>query len=381
MASFWPALLWFLGWRLSQGSGTGGFAAALGSGVKFVAMVCLTLEFTRRMIRRDGLGEIHFGWPRPLLSAIHKRLAGFLVVALPAVLVIVVMEKQTEAAWNETVGRAAFLVLMAALAVFLLLVVRSIERGKVPDQPERVVRRGRLRIWYVLALGAPVTSGAVAIMGYYYAALQLSLKFHGSVCLFIVVLVFQGMVLRGLLLTQRRLALAEYQRRRKALAKKASGEAGAEGEQPEEELDLAKVHVQSSCLLRGVILFTLIIGIWVIWVDVVTTLGLLKRVELWQITQEVSQTITDAEGNTRVETREQFKPVTLADLVLALLILAMTGMVMRNAPGLLQVVLLDRFKLGTGERHAASKIAQYAIVVIGGAVAFRTVGISWGNVQ
>jgi potassium efflux system protein len=91
--------------------------------------------------------------------------------------------------------------------------------------------------------------------------------------------------------------------------------------------------------------------------------------------------VTDAEGNTRVQTVDQFRAVTLADIMLALVIFLMTFMATRNLPGILQVVLLQRFGLGTGERAAISTIVQYTIVVIGGSSIFKILGVGWGNVQ
>jgi potassium efflux system protein len=67
--------------------------------------------------------------------------------------------------------------------------------------------------------------------------------------------------------------------------------------------------------------------------------------------------------------------------LLALVILVMTIMAARNLPGILQVVLLQRFSLGTGERAAISTIVQYVIVVIGGASIFKIIGVGWGNIQ
>ena len=62
--------------------------------------------------------------------------------------------------------------------------------------------------------------------------------------------------------------------------------------------------------------------------------------------QEVSQTVTDAEGRTTVDAVQQFRAVTLADLLLAVVILLMTIMATRNLPGILQLVLFRRFGLG-----------------------------------
>jgi potassium efflux system protein len=59
----------------------------------------------------------------------------------------------------------------------------------------------------------------------------------------------------------------------------------------------------------------------------------------------------------------------------------MTLMAAKNLPGIIQVVLLQRFGLGPGERAAISTIVQYTIVVIGGSSIFKILGVGWGNVQ
>ena len=240
---------------------------------------------------------------------------------------------------------------------------------------------GARRFWYVAIVAVPLAIGVVEYLGYHYAALQLGLRLQATTCLVIAVFILQGMILRWLLLARRRLAIEENRKRREASAEGVSGEEGAEAQETEEDIDLAKVQVQTNRLLRGFIFFALAIGIWWIWVEVISAFGILREVELWQTTQQVSQMVTDAEGATRLQTVDQFRAVTLADILLALVILLMTVMAAKNLPGILQVVLLQRFGLGTGERAAISTIVQYTIVVIGGSAVFKIIGVGWGNVQ
>jgi len=382
VAALLPVFVGMLGWRVRSLAGATDFVHAIGSAVEFTAAMYLTLEIPRQLFKPDGLGRVHFRWPGDRLDDMYRILGRSFVIVLPAVFVIAAAEGQADEALKASLGRAAFILLMLSLSILLFTMLRPRlgTKGQEPLQGDVRPTRTR-RFWYVAIVAVPLAIGVVEFLGYYYAALQLGLRLHATACLVIVVFIVQGMILRWVLLARRRLAIEENEKRREALAKRMSGEEEPDEQEPEEELDLAKVQVQTNRLLRGIIFFALVIGIWLIWVEVVTAFGILREVELWHTTQEVSEMVTDAQGVTKMQTVEQFRAVTLADLLLAVVILLMTVMATRNVPGLLQVVLLQRFGLGTGERAAISTIVQYVIVVIGGASIFKIIGVGWGNIQ
>ncbi len=382
VAALLPVFIGMLGWRVRSLGGVTDFVHAIGSALEFTVIMYLTLEIPRQVFKPDGLGRVHFKWPGDLLDDMYRILGRAYIFVLPAVFVIVAAEGQADEVLKASLGRAAFILLMLALSILLFRMLRSRFSMKGPELSEGGGRpAGARRFWYAAIVAVPLAIGVVEFLGYQYAALQLGLRLHATTCLVIAVLILQGMILRWLLLARRRLAIEENRKRREAFAKKVSGEEGAEVQEPEEDIDLAKVQVQTNRLLRGFIFFALAIGIWWIWAEVITAFEILREVELWHTTQQVSQTVTDAEGVTRVQTVEQFRAVTLVDLVLALVILLMTFMATRNLPGILQVVLLQRFGLGTGERAAISTIVQYTIFVIGGSSIFKILGVGWGNIQ
>ena len=381
IAVFWPAVIGCLGWRLRSLGGSADFLYAIGAALRITAIMYLTLEIPRQVFRPEGLGRVHFGWPGGWRDDMHKLLGRSFAVVLPAVFVIGAAEGQADEMLKASLGRVTFVFLMLTISLFLWRILRSVIRGREGSEAPRdggsPIRFERF--WALLVLGVPLAIAVVSVLGYYYAALQLGLRLHATACLVIAVLILQGMILRWLLLARRKLAIEEDRKRREALAKKRSGKGEAEAQEP--ELDLAKVQVQTNRLLRGFIFFTLVIGVWWIWVEVVTAFGILREVELWHTTQEVSQTVTDAEGRTIVQPLEQFRAVTLADLLLVVVVLVMTLLATRNLPGILQVVLLQRFGLGAGERAAVSTLVQYTIVVIGGSSIFKLLGVGWGNIQ
>jgi potassium efflux system protein len=73
--------------------------------------------------------------------------------------------------------------------------------------------------------------------------------------------------------------------------------------------------------------------------------------------------------------------VTLAHLLGAIIVGIATAVAARNIPGLLEVVLLKRLPLAPSARFAISTVSRYAIVLVGGLLAFGSINIGWSKVQ
>ena len=91
--------------------------------------------------------------------------------------------------------------------------------------------------------------------------------------------------------------------------------------------------------------------------------------------------IAAADGTQQPHTEQRVVPITLGSLLVALLLVFMTFVVVRNLPGLLEISLFRRWETGPGERYAVASIAKYAITLLGGVLAFNAIGIGWSNVQ
>ena len=74
-------------------------------------------------------------------------------------------------------------------------------------------------------------------------------------------------------------------------------------------------------------------------------------------------------------------PITIADVTLALLVLAGTFVATRNVPGLLEFSVLSRLPLDQSARYAITALARYVIILIGIIVAGRTIGLHWNQIQ
>jgi potassium efflux system protein len=124
-----------------------------------------------------------------------------------------------------------------------------------------------------------------------------------------------------------------------------------------------------------------LIGIWTIWADLFPAAGALRSVELWTTTVTATVEMTNAAGETISSVEDRLVPITLADLLLALVVAAITLALARNLPGLLEVSIFRQLQASAGERYAYATIGKYAITLGGIAVALSVVGVGWSSIQ
>jgi potassium efflux system protein len=181
--------------------------------------------------------------------------------------------------------------------------------------------------------------------------------------------VVYGLTMRVLFMARRRLALQRAEQRREA-ARAAEAEEGAAGEaepvpvQPaaeEEEASLVQISEQTRRLVRSLVAFGMLVGLWVIWADVLPALRVLREYDIW----------TYSDGTI----------MTLADVAAALLVTVVTVLAAQNLPGLLEVAVLQHLPLAAGVRFAITTVSRYLITIAGIVVAFALIGIGWSKVQ
>jgi potassium efflux system protein len=111
-----------------------------------------------------------------------------------------------------------------------------------------------------------------------------------------------------------------------------------------------------------------IIGVWIIWSDVLPAFVYLNKITLWHHSAVIN-------GDTRQV------PLTLADALLALLIAIGTIVAARRFPALLEIILLQLFHLSPGGRYTLITLARYLIAGAGAVLVVSMLGGSWGQVQ
>jgi len=222
----------------------------------------------------------------------------------------------------------------------------------------------------------------VAATGWYYTAIQLARRISDTSWLIVGLVFLNALVVRWVFVSQRKLAIERARKKRAAAqAKAAESDKTPDQEVPlaidEAELNLSVVGEQTRRILRSLIGFALIIGLWLTWADLLPAVSFIEEVTLWEYTVEISQRTSEGKTEVVPEAHE----VNLGHALVALIVTAVTVVMARNVPGLLEITLLRRLPIDVGGRFAVTSIARYVIVVVGAVMTFGAVGIGWSHVQ
>ena len=285
--------------------------------------------------------------------------------------------------WKESLGRLAFMV----IAVIVFYSALRICRGKkdILDRIFAQFKWGKIQnvkffIKFII-VGFPVFLFSAAMAGYYYTALRFGINLYMTANGVFLAIFFGGIASRWILLTRRKLAREQAQKKRALL--KAQQEATSETISALEEdiLDLDLVDVQASRLVRGVTFVGILIAFWFIWGDMLPALEILNKVEIGHTIETISEPKISSDGVESTELISHEIPITLKHLLVSVLIAFLTVVATRNIPGLLELTVLQRLQLAAGERYAITSIVRYVIVGLGVMLTFNAVGIGWSRVQ
>jgi potassium efflux system protein len=378
LAAGWPFLIGLLSWQLSTLPNPHEFTAGASTGFKYVAGALALYGFFYYICRDHGLAQVHFRWSEAIRLTLQRNLWWLIRFILPLVFPF---RSESNVQYGDSLGRLAFMTACLGVSVFAARILRfsgPIVLTLIKNNPKGWMVRARYA-WYPLLVGLPLLMALLAGLGYYYhTAVTLANRVIQTYELILILAIVYHLLLRWLFIAKRRLAYEKArQKREEEIAERGqeadeeAAEMGMEGEKvvvQEEEITLEEMDEQTRNLLRTVVLFALIIGLWTTWDQVLPAFQSLLDIRLWSYSAEV-------EGVTRS------LPITVSDLLLALVVGAITLVAARNLPGVLEITLLKRLPMDKGARYAFTTICRYVITAFGVVIAFSTVGFKWSQLQ
>jgi len=377
VAAAWPLVMAVTGWQLKVSIEATDFTIAVGGSLLVAAPQFLYLQALRVICIPDALAAAHFRWPESSLRLLRSELHRLAWILLPAVLVTMVASTLDPLDYGGPIGRVSFLIAVASLAVAfarLLHPRRGVLAGYERGRQRRTFKKLH-RLWYPLVVVYPLALGLLSLMGYLYSAGILTELLLKTVWIVVDLVMFAAIAKRWLLVTRRRLAFDAAMERRQAAAQMrptetvpGAGETGSPFEAEEPEVDLATLSDKSRKLLNTAILFYGFFGFWLLWSDVFPALRVLDQITLWH------HTVT-------VDGAEQVLPVTLASISLALIYMAITVILAKQLPAVLEILLLHYTETPAGSRYTITTLTNYAIITAGFGLVFKTVGADWSQLQ
>ena len=374
LSFFWPAVGLALGWLITAHTANS-FAWSVGRGLTVTSLVAFPFELMRCVCRKEGLAQNHFSWAEGFRVAVRKHSGWFMASALPLLFLIVTIEASNEGEHNR-LGRVAMLALLAVSVVFAYRIFTVFRPGGSAHDPDMngfdaTVSRLRSFVFVAIVIGLAMLF-LFAVLGYYESVYKIGTSLLQTVILLIGTVIAFGFVMRFFLVRRRKLRYEQLIQQRKAAI--AAAEKQAESGmsiatealdidlQNESGMDITDVSRQARELTGVIFLIVIALTLLGIWQYLLPATKILDSWELWRIT---------------VGSVVEF--VTARDLLLSLIAFALTFFSVRNIPGMLELLLLQRLPLDAGARYAVASIFRYILLVVGVIIALGYLKIPWSN--
>ncbi|CAM6727990.1 mechanosensitive channel MscK [Klebsiella michiganensis] len=324
---------------------------------KKLALFWLVFGLCWKVLEKDGVAVRHFNMPSQLTSHWRRQIVRVSLALLPLNFWSVMSELSPLHLMDDVLGQFVIFLNLLLIAVLVLPMCRESWRDKESHS---------LRLITVTVLSiVPIALMVLTATGYFYTTLRLAGRWIETVYLVMLWNLLYQTVLRGLSVAARRIAWRRALARRQHLVKE-----GAEGAEPQEEptIALEQVNQQTLRITMLVMIALFAVLFWAIWSDLITVFAYLDSITLWHY--------NGTEGGVSA-----VKSVTMGSLLFAIVASMVAWALIRNLPGLLEVLVLSRLNMRQGASYAITTILNYAIIVIGAMTVFGSLGVSWDKLQ
>ncbi len=370
-----PLLLYSVG-VLNDGAWGVDLAEGDGATFRLAALNFFGLLFLYDIGNRYGLGVGHFRWSEAWGRHYRACLRWFSV--LVPVLLFFTYGSSIPVSWNDAPENRGLLLMRAVVIVAFgwMMVRRGSDWAKGPGAASILIRWGKF--WRLLLIATFLVVCWLLSQGYVFTTGLLLRQLVMSGMVVAGIFVIEGIVLRYLTLSERRLRfqrslekLEQARQKNADLANKKSSEGGEMGalviEEP--EVNFKQLGERAKRLVSALVFVSVVASLWMLWANLIPIFDLLGRVDL------PLKKMVLVEG---VETRAA---LTLADILVAGIVVGITVILTANLPSLLEITILSSPSLDRGIRYAVMTLTRYVIVGVGIVLALQEIGFRWQSVQ
>ncbi len=327
----------------------------------------MVFVFFLEILKPNSLAQRHFCINPDVLRHNRRLLSRVWYALIPILIVANTAETDSAMIYDDIVGYLLTMICSAALMVIAFLWIKA-QLHSTDDMSSL--------IWLISLALVVIPAGIIIAVanGYYYTTVKLVNRVAYTCYAVLFYWILANTVRRTMYVFQTRF------RRRTYEIELADGEEGEKHKDPEHESNLAyfketlgleNLGAKAYKMANGFLIIATLAVMYSQWSDLAGALSYLKNVRLWSNTQIIGgkETVVSA--------------LTLADVLLALLIIAVMVLLNRNLPVLLERIFLWKAK-GAQLRstsYTVKIITSYAILTVGLLAAAGALGIKWENLQ
>lgn len=358
-----PLAFFYLGELLSSNAVNDHFTQSIGMGIKHVSVILFSLQLFYRLSEPSGILRKHFQWQEGVANLLYSQLFWLRFVLVAGWFIIKTTQITGSPVYSDNLGRLAVNINVLALTFFLTKLLHP-KRGLIQYIPQSTPSTWlfKLRYLYFIIALSPLIILGFSIAGYYLSALELLYKLMVTLWLVAVLVIIYEIGLRALTLFNRYLAIKNQQQRRQL--------ATYSEQAPSEEniIDIPSINAQSVNTLNILLIFSIIIGFWLIWHNIFFAFSFLERVELWR-------------NKITVNNQETEQVITLVNLFWAGIYSFIALMLVRNLTSIAEILLFRRVTIESGSRYAIQQLFKYLLMTLGFFAITNELGFSWSQVQ
>ncbi|WP_294088051.1 mechanosensitive channel MscK [uncultured Actinobacillus sp.] len=335
----------------------------------------LYFAFMMAMLRPNGIGYRHFDMPQ-------KSNMLFLHILKRSVWVIGLL-LNTSIFANSEMG-VAYDVIGQTMTIMVLVVTvfiiapgfrKAISTYQNTVEQDKSPRHILLTLVRIVLLLAPIALIGLIVMGYYYTSLVIIEHLISTYFAVTTWIIVRNVFYRMFTVSARRLAYRRLQEKREQLMAKRANETVNNATEDDIPLEIKQDAIAVSEVKNQMLKitdFVLWVGLFAllywVWSDLITVAYYLKGVTLWQ-------------QSTTTENGVVMESITLLNLLVAVIIVVVTYVLIRNLSGLLETFVFSNLKLSQGTPYTITTLLTYLLVVLGASLAFSMLGMSWSKLQ
>lgn len=333
----------------------------------------LYFAFLVAMLRPNGIGYRHFNMPQKSNEVFRKILKNSVwVIAL--LLNTSIFSNLDMGITYDVIGET---VTIAVLILMVFMVTPAFRQAISTYQnvatEEESPRNFLLTVAKVVLLLAPIALIVLIVLGYYYTSLVLIEHLISTYFAVVTWIILRNVFYRTFTVSSRRLAYRRLQEKHQQTLEKAEQQAAvSEDDIPfelrDDSMAVSEIKTQILKVTDFVLWIGLAVMLYIVWSDLVTVAYYLNGVTLWQ------QATTTDKGVV-------MESITLLNLLVAILVLVVTYVLVRNLSGLLEALVFSNLKLSQGTPYTVTTLLTYVLIVIGATIAFASLGMSWTKLQ